>query len=240
MRMTVLQPGYFPSLGVLSRVAVSDVVIWADSFIYSKHATINRTRIKTASGASWLTIPVLTKGAKNQAIRKVAVDKQHHWRHTHLKSLDVSYQNSPYFYFFTEELERLVHADSVKLNDLLLASTRFLFNKLRLGAKLIASHQLPVVQERSQRVVSWVKECGCDEYVVEKKDLAFIDGNTIFSAGVKISEFEYSAAKYHQLFKGFITNLSGLDLLFNEGEMSGLILKNSAMLKKGGKKNELA
>ena len=228
MKMTVLQPGYFPSLGVLSRAAVSDVVVWADSFLYTKHATINRTRIKTAAGASWLTIPVLTKGAKNQAIREVVLDSRHHWRHTHLKSLEVSYQNSPYFYFFTEELQGLVHRESAKLNDLLLASTRFLFSKFRVNAKLIAGHQLPFIKDRSQRVVSWAKECGCDEYLVEKKDLAFIDSNVIFSAGVRIAEFEYSAPKYHQLFQGFIKNLSGLDLLFNEGEMSGLILRDSA------------
>lgn len=232
MRMTVLQPCYFPSLGVLSRVAMSDVIIWADSFQYSKHGTINRTRIKTASGASWLTISVLTKGGKGRQIRYMAVDRQHHWPQSHLKSLEVSYQNSPYFYFFTEELERLLHADCDKLNDLLLASTRFLFNKIRLGARLITSDQLPSIKDRSQKVVSWMRECGCDEYIVEKKDLAFIDSNTIFSAGVKISEFDYIETEYHQLFHSFISNLSGLDLLFNEGEMSRLILKNSAAIKK--------
>ena len=232
MRMTVLQPGYFPSLKVLSRAAASDVVVWADSFTYIKQATINRARIKTAAGFSWLSIPVLTKGAKNKLIRDVAVDREHHWPKSHLKSLQVNYQNSPYFYFFAEELHRLLYAESSLLNDLLLASTRFLFKKFRLDAGLIAGHKLPAIKDRSQRVVSWAKECGCDDYLVEKKDLAFINSNAIFSAGVKISEFDYIETEYHQLFHSFITNLSGLDLLFNEGEMSRLILKNSAAIEK--------
>jgi hypothetical protein len=231
MILTVIQPSYFPNISALSRMARADVVVWADSFRYSKHSTINRARIKTVSGAAWLTVPILTTGRISQPIQKVIFDKEHFWRQTHLRSLEVSYQNSPYYSFFSDDIENILNENYVFLNDILLASTRFLLRKLRTPVKLLRSVDLPKVEDRSRRVVRWMQECKCDEYLVESADMNYIDAEIVGHIG-KLIEFEFCPKKYYQLFQSYIENLSGLDLLFNEGEMSKLILAESAKLKR--------
>ena len=228
MRMTVIQPSYFPSVSELSRISQADVIVWANRFIYKKHSTINRTRIKTVSGPSWLTIPVLTAGQKRQYINEAVIDQAHFVRHGHLKSIEVSYQNSPYYFFFADEIAEIIKKRRQHLGDLLLETTRFLLKKCRLRAKIVMSSDLPQAKDRTHRVIQWMKACQCDEYLVRRHDLPFINSSMLAARTVKI--FDFAGLKYHQLFSGFINDLSGLDLLFNEGEMSATLLKRAAKL----------
>ena len=227
MKLTVLQPSYFPNLAALSRVLLADVVVWADTFLFSKQGTINRTRIKTVSGPTWLTIPVLVRGKPKQRIRDVRIDPEHSWRHTHLKSLEVSYRNSPYYYFLALELEDIFNQSYEKLNPLLWNSFMFLSHKIRLSAECVHAHHLSKVRDRSQRVVAWLKETGCDTYLLAEEEKQFIDVTAIQQQGWTVQTFCFQHPRYHQMFQTFDPDLSALDVLFNEGELSRTILMNA-------------
>ncbi len=227
MKLTVLQPCYFPDLVALFRVLLADVVVWADTFLFSKQGTINRTRIKTASGPAWLTIPVLSRGKPKQQIRDVRIDPEHRWRHTHLKSLQVSYRNSPYYYFLSPELEDIINQPYTKLNPLLCNSFMFLCHKIRLSAECVHAQQLPKIRDRSQRVVAWLKETGCETYLLAEEEKQFIDVTAIQQQGWNVQSFSFQHPRYHQLFQTFEPNLSALDVLFNKGELSRTILMNA-------------
>ena len=224
MKLTVVQPSWFPNVRLLSRIASADVVVWGDVFLYKKHDTINRTKIKTIAGPQWLTIPVLTKRKKKQRIIDVHIDVDHHWKHQHLKSLEVSYQKSPYFFFLSEGIRELIYREWLTLEELLFQSTLFLCKKMNINVYFVKSSDLPLVKERSERVVQWMKACGCDSYLIPGEDESLIDVNFIKQQGVSLFSFNFKEQKYHQLFGDFLSDLSGLDLLFNEGELSRSIL----------------
>jgi len=201
-------------------------VVWGDTFLYKKHDTINRTRIKTVSGAQWLTIPVLTKGKEQQSINNVEIDPNHFWKNTHIKSLEVSYQNSPYYFFLADEIEKLINQEWIKLGELLFQSIRFFCQKMRLKTDFIHSSDLSHVKDRSERVIDWVKSCNCDSYLVRQEDERYID-RSVIEKDIHIETLKSTHPQYHQLFGEFIQKASGLDLLFNEGESSKSILKKS-------------
>lgn len=225
-KLTVIQPSYFPNIQTLCQVARADVVVWGDTFLYTKQNTINRTIIKSVTGAQWLTIPVLTKGKDRQSIRNVKIDPNHHWKNTHLKSLTVSYQNSPYYFFLADEIKKMIQQEWIDLDALLFQSTLFLCQKMRLKKEFIRSSTLPHVGDRSQRVLEWVKSCKCDTYLIHENDQQFID-RSIIENDVQVEIFKFMHPHYHQLFETFFENTSGLDLLFNEGELSKSIISNS-------------
>ena len=91
--LTVISPEYFPRISTLARVQAADVVIWADTFLFSKQTTMNRTRIKTVTGPEWLTVPVMHQGKTRY--HDVEIDPEHCWRHNHSRTLQVNYMNSP-------------------------------------------------------------------------------------------------------------------------------------------------
>ena len=191
---------------------------------------MNRTRIKTASGPKWLSIPVLTKGKKQQRLYEVLFDQNHQWAGSHLKSLQVSYQNSPYFFFLADEISEFIQQRWSIVDDLLFRSTEFLCKKMRLLTMLVKSRDLPVVKDRSQRVVEWLRECGCYSYLVRPKDEQFVNRDEIENHDLSIETINFTQPHYHQLYSGFVPNLSGLDLLFNEGELSKSILLKSVTM----------
>ncbi len=68
MIVTILQPSYIPWRGYFHQIARSDLFIFYDDVQYDKHGWRNRNRIKTPSGARWLTIPVHSAGNVVQEI----------------------------------------------------------------------------------------------------------------------------------------------------------------------------
>lgn len=208
------------------------MVVWADTFMYKKHATINRARIKTAAGPQWLTIPVLTHGPCPQ-IRDVQIDQPHLNIQTHIKSLQVSYQNSPYYFFLADELNVLLEKTYSHLNTLCLESAHFLCRKLRIKTTMLSSGELPPVEDRTERVIRWLEATGCAEYFIAPDEAELISGEEITALGYSVSVGAFQAPCYHQLYNSFLPNLSGLDLLFNEGEKSRSILSNVFVDKKG-------
>lgn len=192
--------------------------------MFKKHSTHNRTRIKSVSGSQWLTIPVLHKGQEKQTIHQVKIDPHHHWKQNHLRSLKVCYQNSPYYFFFEQDLHDLLTRRWSHLDPLLFQSTHYLCQKMRVKCDFQKSSELPLVHDRSQRVIAWLKYLDCDTYLFEPFEMQLFDTNKIISFGYGLDQLHFNHPRYHQLFNGFIASLSGLDLLFNEGELSKNIL----------------
>ncbi len=54
----VLQPVYLPWLGYFEQIAVTDHFVLLDDVQYTKQDWRNRNRVKTAQGATWMTVPV--------------------------------------------------------------------------------------------------------------------------------------------------------------------------------------
>jgi hypothetical protein len=224
MVLTVLLPSYFPSAKKISKALAADVVVLADSFLFQKGPHINRLKIKTASGPTSLTIPVFSKGKGQQQIRNVDIDNHGAWQISHWKNIQNNYQNAPYFYYFEKELVQLYNSYWENLNDILEKTFSFLKNKIGLQAELRKSSELPAIFDRSTRILKWAEYCNCDSYLVDKEELSLIDLTALLNNGLLIQSFQYKTIPYHQQFANFVPNLSALDVLFNEGELSKTIL----------------
>lgn len=216
-------------MSTLARVLFSDVVVWADTFVFNKQTTMNRMRIKTVTGKEWLTVPVSQRG-KTRQLLSVEIDNDHHWRHNHSKSLQVNYMNSPYYNFLQPELDATIQKDWVYLVSLTCSTLDFLCEKMRIPVRLVKGSECPEVADRSQRVCEWLKTTGCRDYLVNKTQLHLIDLEHIHRRGFTVSAFQFSPAIYPQVFDGFYPDLSGLDLLFNTGEQSRSVLKQSSQI----------
>lgn len=230
MILSVIQPSYFPSVSMYGKILVSDIVVWADTFLFKKGSTINRMKIKTIDGGRWLTVPVLMHGLAAQQIKNAKIDNHSAWAKNHLRALQNNYCNSPYYFYYIDELQDIYNHKWEMLAELLEFSMQFLQKKIPLETRFVHGSRLPVIVDRTARVVSWLKESGCDTYLFEPHEQMLFDQNKVREQGFSLKHFTYHAEKYHQQFSGFQDSLSALDLLFNEGEMSASILKRSIVL----------
>src|SRR5204863_6826368 len=81
----------------MDKMRHSDVMVLLDSVQFAKHYFQNRNRIRTPSGWSWLTVPVLTKGRFGQRITDVRIRPDQSWRRKHCQALGQHYAGARFF-----------------------------------------------------------------------------------------------------------------------------------------------
>src|SRR5260370_16603293 len=98
MLVTIHQPEHLPWLGFLDKVRRADLLVLLDTVQYRKNYFQNRNRVLTANGPAWVTVPVLTKGNSDQAIRDVHVTPQGspRWRDKYSPTPDHPYPTTPF------------------------------------------------------------------------------------------------------------------------------------------------
>lgn len=160
---------------------------------YVKQTYRNRCSILSPNGAQNLTIP-LVKARQRKRIKNMRISYDDNWRKIHWKSLEAAYRSSPYFEYYEDEFYPFYHGEKYEsLID---------FN-WDLQQKIIELLNIDLAIEKST------------EYVDDQSISA--DYRNSFSPN---KEAKLKFTPYIQVFgdrNGFISNLSILDLLFNEG-----------------------
>lgn len=196
--MIVLPTTYFAPVSYYAALFhENDIVIDACEY-YVKQTLRNRCVIATNQGSQILSINV-QKGNRPQApIRQIMLSDHGNWMHQHLYSLATYYGNSPFYEFYIDEIEEVMH----KGHD---GSLFGLNEALRLKLCELIGFD-PKVRYSEQ----WMGG------VLEPSQWA-----ESFQA---LPYYQVSMAEGRQPFQA---DMSILDLLFNMGPESILVLKNS-------------
>src|ERR1700749_1660836 len=103
-RVAILQSNYIPWKGYFDIIARVDEFILFDDVQFTKRDWRNRNVIKTASGLSWLTIPVVTKAKYEQLICETEIAEED-WTRKHWRTIASAYGKAPGWHFIAPELE---------------------------------------------------------------------------------------------------------------------------------------
>jgi hypothetical protein len=206
---------YLPSENFFVLAVSADVFVVADGVQFSTNGNANRTRIKTASGAQWLTIPVLSKGRGGQKLNEVEIDATRSWQRQHWRTIEFNYHNAPYFGELADGLEHLYQRPYQKLTDAAWDFLQFIWKALRWENLPQRSSALGIARSGEQRLVDLAKTLQAEVYVAHEKYRAVIRPERM--SGVQLQFVHWELPPYHQQFGDFVNGLNMLDLLFNEG-----------------------
>lgn len=204
MKSVLLHPTYGCPISQYAAIAQADVVFFEAKDNYQKQTYRNRKKIATSLGVLQLNIPILhnKKSQERQQTFAVRIENKFHWQRDHWRSLKVAYQTSPYFEYYEDTFAPLYHTTYVKLIDFILALHETIMECLQLEKKI----QFSEVYEASPCNIVDLRH-----FAAAKKEPAI------------------TLPAYHQLFNekhGYLSNLSILDLLFNEGPNAVTYLEN--------------
>ena len=175
-----------------------------DHFV--KQTYRNRCTIATAQGPLSLSIPVRHNGGEKICTGEVLISNHGKWRREHWHALVSAYDNSPYFAYYADDFKTIYDQDFERLVD---------FNE--------AMENL-VCELLSIRINKQIS----DRYIHPGEDDT--DMRELIRPKVKWDDPHFKAAPYYQVFQekyGFLTNLSIVDLLFNMGPESRIVLRSS-------------
>ena len=167
---------------------------------FIKQSIRNRCEIYSSNGKLRLTIPKQRKGSSKRIITKIKISYQEKWQKEHWNAIISSYNSSPFFQYYQDEIKPLFEKKERYLID---------FNN-KLQQVILKILQVDIKYEASTKYnhsgdFSDLRNYKFNNLNIKKYDQVFME-------------------KY-----GFIGNLSILDLIFNLGPESADYLKNINM-----------
>ena len=219
MIVAVHQPQYLPWLGYFDKIRRADIFCYLDSVQYKKNDWQNRNRIKTSQGWQWLTVPVRFKYPEK--ISEVKINPTVKWRQKHLQALITNYRRAPFFDQYIGIYERIYSQDWEFVSELNIGFIERLKEALGLGAKpAIRSSQLELSEDPTDRLIDICRAVNADIYLSGQDGIKYMDLERFTSNGIQVIVQDYKHPVYQQMFKGFESHMSVVDLLFNCGPES--------------------
>ncbi len=224
--LAILQSNYIPWKGYFDLIAASDEFILYDEMQYTKNDWRNRNKIKTQTGAAWLTIPVTVKSLHQKINETRVADKN--WIKKHKNSIITNYAKSECYKEYSGRilpwLEELAEEEFLsRINHRLISEVCTL---LGIGTKITRSEDYILAEGKTERLVDLCLQTGADEYLTGPAARGYLNEELFIEAGIKVKWMDYSNySEYRQLYPPFDHYVSIIDLLLNEGENSGNYLK---------------
>ena len=173
---------------------------------FQKQSYRNRCRFYGAEGVQTLSFPILHEGGTHKIpISEIKIDYKTPWVQQHERAIVSAYGMSAYFDYYKDELFAILEAGHERLFDLNLALIRFFIEKtgIKVDLRMTQDYERDPQMEDLREVIHPKRP----DTILSELDL-------------EKPYFQVFAPKY-----GFQSNLSILDLLFNEGPGSILYLK---------------
>lgn len=227
-RIAVMQPMYLPWMGYFALIESVDVFVFLDNVQFSHGGWQQRNRVRQKDNIVFLTVPVYKKGLHRQIIRDVEIADQHKWRKSHYKTLYQSYSKALYWEQYQDILFEMYNIEYNKLCELNIFSIIKISKLLKLKAKkMIRASELVDQTDRVGRLISLCDRLGADEYLSPVGSFEYIDRNNLFEKNnISLKYLHFEHPEYRQVGKSFLSHLSIIDLLLNEGPNAKAILKS--------------
>lgn len=196
--MAVFTLHYLPSIAYFQAIVQCEKIVLEQFDSFQKSTFRNKAIIATANGKLTLSIPV--DGGRNNRIlyKEVQIASNENWQHKHWMAIVSAYRNAPFFDFYADYFYPFFHQKYSHLYQFNLDLFQLLCKLMKISAAIEFSTDFS-----ASNIVSLDKE----------NQLILLPQNV----------------RYIQVFEeknGFISHLSVLDLIFNEGNKSKEYLLN--------------
>ena len=197
---------YLPSVAYLSAFLQADKVWIESQENYVKQTCRNRCVVPTANGILPLCIPIKKGVLHNCPIHQIEIDYGQPWQRTHWRAIETAYNTSPFFLYYRDYFECFYTKQNI--------ATLFEYNiqLFDLLLKLFGIKKQYTLT--SEYILTYSNETEDFRQAIHTKQQI---SNRI-------------TPPYRQVFSdrlGFMSNMSCIDLLFNEGRMAkNYLLKN--------------
>lgn len=229
-KLAIIQSNYIPWKGYFDIIRAMDEFVILDDVQYTKRDWRNRNQIKTPDGLRWLSIPVVTSGLYQQAIRDTKVSHQE-WRKEHWLTIKHNYGKAPYFTDYADQISDLYlnHDD----DNLTIINQQFILticHILNIQTPITDSSTYTTSNDKNKRLVDICKQAGATDYYSGPAAKGYLDIDLFNVEGINVHFVDYSNyPEYPQIHPPFIHSVTVLDLIFNTGQSATQYMKDLAL-----------
>lgn len=209
MKVAYLSSAYLAPVEYYSKLLNYDKIFIEQHDHYMKQTYRNRCTIAGPEGELALSIPTVKPEGPKCPMKDIRISDHGNWRHLHWNAIESAYNSTPFFEYYKDDFRPF---DEKKYEFL----TDFNEELCRLVCELIDIQ--PAIERTKEYKTDFApNEIDFREAIHPKKDFHRTDP-------------EFIPQPYYQVFEarhGFLPNLSIIDLLFNMGPESLLILQKT-------------
>ncbi len=219
-KVAMLQSNYIPWKGVFDLINKVDVFVFYDDVQYTKRDWRNRNKIRTSNGDLWLTVPVFTKGKREQIICDVEINQDSNWQEKHYNTLRLNYSKAPYFEKYKYILEDFyIKHKWKKLSEMNIYMTKEICKILNITTEFKNSVDLECFGDKNgEKVIKICNKLNCDYFINGPSSKEFMNEELFKNNNITLEYMTYDYPEYKQLHEPFCHNVTILDLLFNTGD----------------------
>lgn len=196
----IFPTAYFPPISYFISLLKYDTVEFEIFETYPKQNIRNRCNILTANGLLNLTVPVNKPNGNKTTTGEILIFNEEHWQKKHFRAMESAYKSSPFYDYYIHQFEPIFSNRFEQLTDL---NTQI----LKVILKILKIHlEFNVTKEYHHS----------EENIIDFR-------NTLDDRNSKLNP-------YNQVFSDrfpFQSDLSILDLIFNEGPNTMSYLKSN-------------
>ena len=207
MKTVFLSSAYLAPVEYYTKLLAYDKVFIEQHDHYMKQTYRNRCTIAAPDGELALSIPTVKPDTLKCPMRDIRISDHGNWRHLHWNAIESAYNHTPFFEYYKDDFRPFYEKKYEFLAD---------FNEEL--CRLICS--LIDIQPDMERTSEYRTEFTLDE----------TDFRESIHPNFTLEDTAFSPQPYYQVFQerlGFLPNLSIIDLLFNMGPESLLVLQKS-------------
>lgn len=194
---------YLPCLEYFSKLLQTESLVLEAQENFQKQSYRNRCKILSANKIDVLTVPILNSNSK-QLIRDVEIDYSQPWQKNHWRAIKSAYGKAPYYEYVYDYFEKIYQKKPKYLWELNLEALTVCLKLLKIEKEVLFT------TEYNNKEGIHVNDTIDKRSFIHPKKLG-----------------EMAEVSYTQVFgKEFVTNLSIIDLIFNEGPNGKVILKS--------------
>ena len=206
-----LTTAYLAPIQYYSKLLNSNSIFIEKQDNYVKQTYRNRCTILSANGSMPLSIPVEHNKTEKSLSKDIRIADHGNWQHLHWNAIISAYNSTPFFEYYKDDFLPFYERKYKYLYDLN-EELRTMICGL-IGIDSINTNHTDVYKKELSE-----SDTDLREVIHPKKDSLALDDNFI-------------SMPYYQVFAsrfGFVENLSIIDLLFNMGNESLIVLSKSA------------
>lgn len=194
----VLSTAYFPPVDLFIALANGKKILMEKNETFLKQSYRNRCKIYASDGVLPLSIPV--QKADGDLITQIKIDYTKSWLQQHKRAIVSAYNSSPFFEYYQDDIFSILDS---KEENLFTLNEKLIFKLMELiGLKNNIEYTSEYIQSYPDYVLDLRGK------ISPKIDISDI----MDSIKIKRPYYQVFSDKY-----GFISNLSIIDTLFNEG-----------------------
>lgn len=204
----ILSTAYLPNIQYFTKL-LNGKIILEQHENYIKQTYRNRCEILTANGVMPITIPVKRSSGSKIKIKDVRIDHTDNWQRIHWKAITAAYNSSPFFEYYIDDFLPFFEKKEEFLFDFNYKLLQTLIELTGIKTDIILSYNFIPVETH----IHDFRAC-----ITPKK---------------QPEDIYFKPKPYYQVFSNkidFMPNLSIIDLLFNEGNNTYSILRESLIL----------